>query len=363
MIHTAGLNLTPQTTPFAKEPDFGKRALVRGTFKFGNTTEQFLPFVWDYTKGKLYLDLNRNGDLSDDPEGVLSCKNPNYGSGSRYISQVFTKVPLTFNTPLGTHRALVDLQLHSYNQNPGASVWHRSFWEGKLTLQGKEWQLGYIENLTAKFGSTDGAWLLVRPWDSRKRSFSTTDGSLAAFSFCRNLFFAGQAWQLDCASVREGESPTYRIELKEQRPELGELNLSGKFIQRMILTARKAKTPYTVVLDSPEQAVRIPVGAYGAPQVHLQQGSAEANRDVNRYGAPDTTISVVVNATNAVSLATGGPLTNTVAVNRRGRELSLNYRLVGARGEAYSLPGPRKEPEFAVYKGDKKLASGKFAFG
>jgi hypothetical protein len=65
------------------------------------------------------------------------------------------------------------------------------------------------------------------------------------------------------------------------------------------------------------------------------------------------------------TLTVGGPLTNTVMVNRRGQELRLDYELVGAGGQAYQLPNrdPLKPPAFTVYKGTKKIASGTFEYG
>ena len=70
-------------------------------------------------------------------------------------------------------------------------------------------------------------------------------------------------------------------------------------------------------------------------------------------------------------LRVGGPLTNSVSVNRRGKILLLNYELVGAggvlvgAGGAYQLVNPDRlhPPEFVIYQGDKKVASGKFEFG
>src|SRR5512133_217691 len=55
-VLSRSLPFSPQTTAFTKEPNLAQRKVVRGTFKFGNSTEQFLPFLWDYTQGKLYLD-------------------------------------------------------------------------------------------------------------------------------------------------------------------------------------------------------------------------------------------------------------------------------------------------------------------
>jgi len=74
---------------------------------------------------------------------------------------------------------------------------------------------------------------------------------------------------------------------------------------------------------------------------------------------------ITVDEKKPVVLAAGGPLTNSVSISRHGKDLRLNYQLLGAGGEAYQLARVDRSqpPEFAVYKGDKKIASGKFAYG
>lgn len=359
-ILNQSLSFSPQATAFPKEPNLAQRKVVRGTFKFGNSTEQFLPFLWDFTQGKLYLDLNRNHDLTDDAEGVFTHRDKSYGWNNYY--QTFTNLHLSFKTPMGNHRALVDLHLHNYSNQPGGSIACRSFWEGKITLQGRDWQLGFVESLSRKFGSTEDSYLLLRPWPSREQAFNLDAGSLDGFRFSPNLFFGQQAYRADCAYVQQGDAPGFRIELKEQPAQLGQLELNGQFIHRLLLTGQGGKKPFTVVLDTPEPVVKIPVGSYSS-QVYLQQGKAEAHRDPSGSPVPNRVTSLTVSATSPALLEIGGPLTNTVSVSRRGGDLSFNYQLVGARSEAYQLLGARQQPEFAVYKADKRIASGKFEFG
>jgi len=72
---------------------------------------------------------------------------------------------------------------------------------------------------------------------------------------------------------------------------------------------------------------------------------------------------ISVAGTNPAVLAAGGPLTNTVSVSRNGKNLALNYKLVGADGQAYELQGQRKEPQWAVQRAGRQLDSGSFQFG
>lgn len=377
-IVSSSVSFSPQSAPFTKEPAFGQAKIVRGILGFGSSPDEALPFVWDFTQRKLYLDLNRNRDLTDD--GVQVSGDRSYGGN--YYYQTFTNIHLSFKTPLGPRRLLADLSFHSYNNQPNVSAGCRSLWEGKLSLQGKDWQVGFIENLSGKFGSTADGYLLLRPWAARSKVINLHDGALDAFRICRNLFLEEQAYQVDCAlvqrtasegqpprspaldsaSVRDADSPRFRLTLTEQATELGELRLPGKFIHRLLLTSDRGRQAFTLVLDNPEPAVKVPLGWY-VPLVHLEQGGIEAHRAGYYFGWQPQGATVAVNAKSATTLRIGGPLTNTVSVSRQGRDLNLGYQLLGAGGEVYQLAGARKNPQFAIYQGGKQVASGKFEFG
>ncbi|HEY5912844.1 MAG TPA: hypothetical protein VJA21_19810, partial [Verrucomicrobiae bacterium] len=95
------LNVTPQAVPFTKEPDWGGRNICRGRINsvFRDVERPGaaparsidLPFAWDYKRGKLYLDTNRNGDLAE--ETVYSTE-PTSGN---YFYQTFTNIHLVFD--------------------------------------------------------------------------------------------------------------------------------------------------------------------------------------------------------------------------------------------------------------------------
>ena len=57
------------------------------------------------------------------------------------------------------------------------------------------------------------------------------------------------------------------------------------------------------------------------------------------------------------------PVKPAVTVQRQGRLLILSYRLVGADGEPYTQSVPSNQPEFTVYRGQRKIASGQFQYG
>jgi hypothetical protein len=144
----------------------------------------------------------------------------------------------------------------------------------------------------------------------------------------------------------------------EQSIALGDLKITGQFIRRLVLTGG----PYLVILDQPSDVVTIPTGSYNQSDIQLEQNGAEA---FCNSGQSQVARRLSVTDKTPAGLTAGGPLTNSVTASRHGRDLRLDYRLVGAGGETYQLANQdrSKPPEFAIYKGDKKIASGKFEFG
>jgi hypothetical protein len=305
-------------------------------------------FVWDRGASKLYIDLNRNLDLTDDVAGVLS--GPGL-SETAYAAPNEVRLPLAF--PTGTRLAAVTLTLYGRPRGLFAYAGLRSHWLGKLELDGGEWQVGIVQNPLERGESRH---LLLRPWEQRHKAFQVGDGSATVFGFAPNLCLNGRTYGLATATTGTGDRAGMELILTEQAPALGELRLTGQFIDRLAL-----ESPSTLVLlDRPDSHVQVPVGHYTGAQIRLRAGDAEALWNP-RYGQTPVTVAQAAAAT----LTVGGPLTNSVSVNRRGRTLVFSYQLMGAGSGIYSLvrAGARQPPEFAVFQGDRKIASGKFEFG
>jgi len=346
-----GLQVTPRSSAFKKEPAFSGGKVIRGMLPLGSGTSDEMGFAWDRTAGKLYLDLNRNLDLTDDPAGVFSREGGSSGS-----FQFYRNIHLPFKTPVGTRSMLVDLNFYDYGRlNCTATL--RSLWQGKVTLQGEEWQLGLVWNPLDQRASLEGGSLLLRPWGERNKPFSLFSGTLETVPFSRKLFVGGRAYQLRCTNDVPGDLARLQMQFTEEQPKLGELKITGSLVQRVTLE----DGPYLVVLDQPGSTARLPVGRYGSSKVLLRKGGVEAYLGIAMQGGGGR---ITISEKAPAVLTAGGPLTNSVAIARQGRKLSLNYQLVGAGG-AYQMVNQDRShpPEFTVYQGDKKVASGKFEFG
>ena len=387
--------------PFPKEPALAHGPIVRGVFNFGGNPSNAIAFVWVGGAKKLLLDLNRNQDLTDDPAGVIPAT-ALWSAGPSFVHQMFTNVPLTFPATSSGAPMVVDLELGmDMMRRPGEPLFTaclRSYWQGKVTREGHDWQVGLMQNLSDQPGSFQRGELLLRPWEERNKRFIASCevpmDTLAvawtgknwmvrasdAFAFSPKVFFEGHACKLDWSAEPRGREDGLALRLTEQPTALGELRITGRFIQRLVLTGG----PYLVVLAQPPASVNVPPGRYYPYRVWLNQGKAEAYLN---YGVPQSgkanvveeitgsqmpvlgpsppEQAVVVDEGRSAVLAVGGPLTNCVSATHRGQNLMLNYRLVGAGGGDYWLAagGDRKPPQFTVARLGKRIGAGDFEFG
>ena len=133
---------------------------------------------------------------------------------------------------------------------------------------------------------------------------------------------------------------------------LGELKLEGKHIERLVL---RRNDGHAETFNNPEETIRLPAGEYLLQEVRLKGAYIR-----NRLGGGER---IMVRQGQQEVLKVGAPLIPTLSVQRQGRILVMSYELLGAGSEAYTGGDRSKPPTFAVYKGQKEVASGQFEFG
>jgi len=337
-------------TPFLKEPELSKQGVFHSVLRFGSKdTNNAIALIWDQPKGKLYLDLNRNLDLTDDPTGVFSSTN----KGSE---QLFAKVTLPLHSAAGLHPAILDLRLSSGGRGRRiqAQLSSRSVWQAKLGIAGEEWQVAVVDEVLRQDGPAAAQFLLLRPWAARTNQLFLRDYNAGLVRFPDRLFWLGQAFHLERHFETQGETPVCKLGFTPQQPPLTELKRSGESLYSAVL---RDTNGYTVVLWEPPSTLKVPQGIYTVNAVWLKKGAVEAFRLAYEP--------LLINATAPTNFVLGGPLTNSVTLTRQGRKLNMNYRLVGADAGSYRLAQQDRSrpPEFVVYRGGKKVQSGKFEFG
>lgn len=343
---------TTQSAHFQREPAVSGR-VYRGTLNFGGSASNSFSFFWQRDARKLFLDLNHNRDLTDDTNGVFTARGDSLANYN-----TFTNVHLVLTTASGRCPVCADLNFWDYGAQMNCSVSLHSLWQAKVTLAGADWQVGVIPNLLKPADDCAVSQLLLRPWARRGQPIEIAASSFDVVPFTQKIFLDGHAWQISPrANPQNGEFKP-ALQFAEQPVTLGELKITGKYIQRL----RLAGASYLVICDQPGDTLKVPVGNYSPPDVLLEQGGVKAFSSLVGWQQPNR-ISVA-EKTPAVLVA-GGPLTNSVLATRHGQDLRLDYRLLGAGGMTYQLANQNRShpPEFAIYKGERQIASGSFEFG
>jgi len=160
------------------------------------------------------------------------------------------------------------------------------------------------------------------------------------------ISFAAGILLLSCFGINFGQAG-------DQNSVLGELRLEGESVVRLVL--RREGDNETETFRRPEQIIKLPTGKYTVQEIHLDGGYI--------YYARGATRRLVVTSDEPATLKIGGPLKQTVKVNRQGRLLVMNHELLGVGGEQYTNGASGEPPTFAVYKADREIASDKFEFG
>ncbi len=343
----SSLSVSPgkEDVKFRKEPDFGKDKVLRRALVIEPGKNEFIGYAVDVTRRTLYLDLNQNLDLTDDPKGVYK------GEGtSRYA--YFKDIPLILRKD-GVQRNYTLFVNLSGGEIGSISV--ISFYYGEIQLPDQKWVLMVSDNLDGEINSEDE--FSVSPFVSgvqpEKRAVSSYRMSVP-----EHLFLGGRYYEVKFAyGPPKTNFSTVTADFTEIKPALGELILDGQFVRKLVLEGDAG----SAILDAPSHSVLVPVDKYQVQDVQLEPaaGMGSLSADVSEIRE------LSISPTTPCHLKVGGPLESSVAVKAYGNVLRLDYILKGAGGERYSVvnTNSKNAPRFSIYKGDRQLATGSFQFG
>ncbi len=330
------MDLTLDAPAFRHEPDYASKKIVRGYLPLGAEKEGFVGFAIDSKGRTLYLDLNRNLDLTDDADGRHTCADSFFST--------FEAVRVTRPGKTGPIPYVLDVMQYP---DGGVHLTVRSGWRGQIELGGKRGSFSIVDNLNGVIDADDQFLLnLMKDGDS-----ADWDQPIPA---ARTLMLDGQLFDLSYRFEGTGLEVTFS---EAARP-TGSVSLEGEGTDRLILSGEES--PSTVVINSPGKEVWVPAGTYAYQEVYLHGGGAVGSF----YARRREPLTVIQDA--SASLELGGPLNNTVEMRRSGRTLIFDYKLTGVGGEDYEEPteGRRERaPVLTVYRDGSKIASGSFEYG
>lgn len=321
---------------FKKEPTYSGGDVVRGFLPVGTEKKDHVAFAFDVDDEKLYVDLNRNFDLTDDPGGT-------YSSSEKYWTE-FKNVRVTLDTEAGSVPYV--LSVRSFMDDVNVSV--RSGWQGECQLGGRPWTFAVVDNLD---GVIDGEDEFVM-WSKDEAVFGDWPEHVRAAS---RLAVNGTAY--DVSFVQEGEN--WKATFTNVTVPTGGLELSGERIGRLILAGADAPT---VLVDFPGSQIPVPVAIYNHEELYVNGGE----KGPFYFASAKRAVEILENQT--ATFEAGGPLNNTLDVARTGGLLTFEYQVVGAGGLEYEPADRNGEgglslPKVLISKDGKQISSGAFEYG
>ncbi|MCP4611092.1 MAG: hypothetical protein GY845_20475 [Planctomycetes bacterium] len=332
---------------FEKEPDFGRRNIVRGLIPLGSDKKNYIGFAWDRVNKKLHVDLNRNKDLTDDPNGIFESK----GSSS---FQYFRDIHLTLQKGALILPYTIEMRMYSYGRNhTSCSATIHSGYSAEIELDGRRWHVGIVDNMNGSISSGDHFFL--SPLD---RDFPAGRNS-QELRVPRSIFLDSHNYDVSFEFQQGMNTPILQLRLKESEKPMGKLKIDGEHIARLVLESGSS----TVLLHYPQQSVSIPTEDYHCSGVYLYNKDAGLYQLERIFGIKKENISITEDG--STTLKAGGPLNNIVEIKRSGTTLNLNYKLIGIDNKSYTNLNSRRDkpPTFTIYKGSREIASDKFEYG
>jgi hypothetical protein len=342
------LVLGQQEVRFRKEPEFGKNDnIVRQALRTGPHDDDYIGFAVNLTTRMLYLDLNLNLDLTDDPEGVYRST---LLSGASAPIAYFRGIRLALHNG-GIERSYLLEPFYFLNKSTDY-IGVRSCYQGEVEIGGRNWLFQVQDNLDGRFDTQDKFILTNVPQRGAPRAIS-----YAAMPLTQDLFVGGRQYRMKVAFAAGTGNPSATVTFEERSAPMSELALEGQFIRRLVLLQGNAQL---VVLDDPEQKTRLPAGDYSIQNAYLQKAPGQpvlvGTSGKSRFTAPAGTV---------CKLRVGPPFVSLVAAERKGNMLQMRYILRGAAGEEYTISSPNRNnpPKFVINLGDRIVANGSFQFG
>ncbi len=322
---------------FRAEPVYAGSRIERIPLPLSDDRTEFLGIAIDVDAERLYIDANRNLDLTDDPE-------PFPARSSEDSMMFFNDVHLVLD-----HDGLAIPYVLSLNISFGyftqvlATI--HSGWEGHAEIDGVDFRIAVMDNLNGRFGEGDG--FEFAPVHAQRAV--TPSSTIPAIVMANERPFA-----LDLSLVEPtdaDETPAIRATLQPSDTAMGVVNIQGQYISQIMFDGPTQKTA------TGAGPLHLPSGTYTVRRVLLEDGWVF---DQERW---ESAWMFTVPPQGETTLAAGGPIRETITARRFRRSIHLSYENEGIDGFEYMNNNRAGPPGFVVMKGDKEVAAGTIEYG
>ena len=332
---------------FKKEPFTDKGRIFRSVLRIGDGKNP-IPFALNASKRTLYVDLNRNLDLTDDPQYPAEPY-----SQSNYQCYKF-RIPLKIDDT--STSCLIDTMFYLHQNKFFGFATIRSRWEGFIELYGKKYKFILADDMDGKIDLKGRDCIFVISEDDPSgedivyKSWSNPTKARPEV-----FFLNGHTFRFGTEFAKRNNRPCVKVTLREIQIETEAVQITGQYIKCLYLSGSNL-----IIQDSPGKEIRVPVGRY--PQVRVILGD-EKYRFLATSDISFNNFEVVRG--KPATLTVGGPLKNIVDASQNGRYLQLSYRLIDNNNNDYTLSAkePKQPPRAVIYQSGREIQSGNFEYG
>lgn len=321
---------------FKKEPEYSGDTVYRNAIRPGRSTSDFIGMACDIDAKTLYIDRNRNLDLTDDGPGVRT----DDGFGREYarftnvrIERMYGNVPVQYTLEIVVFIG-------------GSYALAQSGWIGDIEIAGIPCTLGMADNLDGAFGSGDTfRFDHGRNWEARLSCGEEDELSLPKW-----LWFEGRLYCIESNFRLMNGYTALAVSLTPVTENMMDIAFEGQFVSRVMMTNVGGEY---VLLDWPQSTMRIPLGTYALQRIDLQDSLSGYPRYTRTVTAQNNLLKI------------GGPLKQTVTASREGVNLNLDYALQGVDHTNYSpdVLNRERRAQFEAYQGERRVGTGQFEYG
>ena len=321
---------------FTREPAYIGDHIVRGALFVAPGKDAYIAFACDLDAGKLYVDKNRNLDLTDDPDGIFEATDQKWG-------RTFTNITLSIASPGPKRNLLLDLRIYGFGAHEIYTV--KTHWTSDaVTIGGKTYEVTIYDNGDGVITTND---ILVL----RRGKGHRADDILAPSSIIlsRNLY------ALSYEISHDGE--TLALTITPGQEELVDVEITGGQIERLILQGGDK----AAIFIHPKSPICLLPGIYNA-HVYVR---GKQERQSSLWHSDNASLSVEREAEQK-AWALGGPITSRLSCHWQGHNLVFNHAFFGIGGEKYKPIRSKASfdrPKLHIIRNGQTLHVGQFEYG
>lgn len=322
---------------FKKEPEYQGKDVKRGVIKPAEGTAKPIGYAWDKDGNRIYIDANRNGDLTDDGDN-------SFVGQKEYFQTVFRTVRASLPVGPAAIEYVFDLELE-----PFAQLTIRSGWRGDVELDGQKWRMEIADNLDGAFG--EGDWFLIYKAGKPAPNLKGVDRIENMYPLQGKIALNGKVYAL---TLKFADGNALEAALKNEPMPVAEVSLEGQFVRYLWLDG----PGFRALIDTPDATFPLPAASYAVSGVLIEGDSKHA-----MYCVPKNLL-VAASESASTTLKIGGPLQSIITAKRHGNTLELGYALKGAGGEEYTPERDYDNPvRFVARQGEKQIGAGQLEYG